>query len=625
MNLVFNSISLQGFKSFDKKQTFSFSNLEKGLYFVTGENQVEPQLGANGAGKSTLLVESSCWILYGKTSTNLKAGNVKNWQSKELCEVVLDFNTDADNYILRRTQSPNSITLSKNNGESKTVTDEEIVLLINLDFNSFLYSIVVSQFGSKFFDLQPAEKMDVFASVMEDSLACWMDYSDKAKAKKQEIETKIETNERDLSKNSGQIETLQSQDYSRQIEEFESNKTVDLALLADQIQCKDADIFNLYSELKKTQIALEDVIKDIKEVTDLKDKFQENLQGIESDVKEVQEVVSSIKAESNFYAAQYTKMEKLEEGNCPTCNQVISEEHIVKELEALKEKISALSKDEKEATELLAEAKNSFTKLKTELSEYDNELRYAEKDKSNYEYTIRNINQDINRAESDKKSLITNKKTIEEKVNPYKELQIKNAQEITKLRGKKKEIENELKSLQEDKAIYEYWVKGFKDIRFMVLSEALAGLEISMNNNLQKLGMEDWEIVLSVDSETKKGTTRKGFTVLVKSPTNKELVPFECWSGGEGQRLRLCGVVGLAQFILDRKGIVCNIECMDEPSQHLSELGVESLVNLLHDRAEDEDKKIFFIDHKGLENLGVFKSIVTVVKDKDGSHIQIGE
>lgn len=625
MNLTFNSISLQGFKSFDKKQTFYFSNLEKGLYFVTGDNQVEPQLGANGAGKSTLLVESSCWILYGKTSTNLKAGNVKNWQSKELCEVILDFNTDSDNYILRRTQSPNSLTLSKNNGEAKTVTDEEIVLLLNLDFNSFLYSIVVSQFGSKFFDLQPAEKMDVFASVMEDSLACWMDYSDKAKAKKQEIETKIEINERDLSKNSGQIETLQSQDYSTQIDEFESKKNVDIALLTDQIHCKDADIFNLHSELKKTQIALDDVINQIGYMTEHKNSFQIELKDADVEVKEVQEVVSNIRAELNLVNSQHQKLTKLEEGSCPTCQQPVSREHIEKELKILQEKIDSLSQDKNEADELLLDIQKNYNSINTKITDEDKKIKEAEKDKSKYEYTIRNINQDIKRAESDKKSLVNNKKTTEEKINPYKELQVKNAQEIIKLQAKKKEIETELKSLQEDKAIYEYWVKGFKDIRFMVLSEALAGLEISMNNNLQKLGMEDWEIVLSVDSETKKGTTRKGFTVLVKSPTNKELVPFECWSGGEGQRLRLCGVVGLAQFILDRKGIVCNIECMDEPTQFLSTEGIDNLLQILYDRAEEENKKIFLIDHKNLDTFGGFKSIIKVVKDKDGSHIQIGE
>ena len=48
-------LSTQGFRTFVKKQEIDFSKFkEAGLYFVSGVNKVERQLGSNDAGKSSL-------------------------------------------------------------------------------------------------------------------------------------------------------------------------------------------------------------------------------------------------------------------------------------------------------------------------------------------------------------------------------------------------------------------------------------------------------------------------------------------------------------------------------------------------------------------------------------------
>ena len=82
-----SKIIIQGFRSFSKKQEIDFDDLN-GFIFVTGENIIEKDLGGNAVGKSTLF-EAIVWCLFGKTSTNLKAGEIKNWWSDEKCEVEL--------------------------------------------------------------------------------------------------------------------------------------------------------------------------------------------------------------------------------------------------------------------------------------------------------------------------------------------------------------------------------------------------------------------------------------------------------------------------------------------------------------------------------------------------------
>ncbi len=64
-------ISITGFRSFRTTQVLLLNKMYPGLWLVTGENEVEPELGANGAGKSSLF-EAVHWALYGKTSRSLK-------------------------------------------------------------------------------------------------------------------------------------------------------------------------------------------------------------------------------------------------------------------------------------------------------------------------------------------------------------------------------------------------------------------------------------------------------------------------------------------------------------------------------------------------------------------------
>ncbi|MCK5235402.1 MAG: SMC family ATPase, partial [Deltaproteobacteria bacterium] len=154
-------LTIQGFKSFDNAQTIDFTKMESGFYFITGENKVEPRLGANGVGKSSIW-DALCWVLYGKVSTSARASTYKNWHGKKPCKVILDFNHHGQDYHLERTWSPNTLKLATN-----PITQEELTAIIGLDFSAFLYTIFVSQFSSKFFDLSPADKLGIFSEVLD--------------------------------------------------------------------------------------------------------------------------------------------------------------------------------------------------------------------------------------------------------------------------------------------------------------------------------------------------------------------------------------------------------------------------------------------------------------------------
>jgi DNA repair exonuclease SbcCD ATPase subunit len=156
----------------------------------------------------------------------------------------------------------------------------------------------------------------------------------------------------------------------------------------------------------------------------------------------------------------------------------------------------------------------------------------------------------------------------------------------------------------------------FKDIKFMVMEEALDELKITTNDFLPKLGLDDWTIEYLVDRETKKGTIVKGFEVFIQASHNYDLVPFKAWSGGERSRLRLAGTFGLSEFLINRKGHDFNVRFFDEPTRWLSSEGIEDLISFMKEKAISDKKVYFIIDHKGFNNFG-FTDIFTIINSKD--------
>jgi len=96
------------------------------------------------------------------------------------------------------------------------------------------------------------------------------------------------------------------------------------------------------------------------------------------------------------------------------------------------------------------------------------------------------------------------------------------------------------------------------------------------------------------------------------------------WSGGEAQRIRLALTIGISDFIKAKRELDYNFIILDEPSQHLSEEGIEDLLSYLKEKANAEDITIYLIEHKELKNSGIFNEIVLIEKNELGSIINYG-
>lgn len=255
--------------------------------------------------------------------------------------------------------------------------------------------------------------------------------------------------------------------------------------------------------------------------------------------------------------------------------------------------------------------------------EYTQKLAALSLNHTDFERECRMLERQAFAEETKAASLLSSIEKEAERVNPYASLI--QAKEKLLLTVEQQLVGNhhDLKNVGAEHAAVNYWVAGFKRVRLFIVEAALAQLELEVNNNLAGLGLSQWKVSFDVERENKSGGLTKGFTTFVHPEGANEAVRFEAYSGGEVQRLRLAGDLGLANLIMERAGLTSRVEFYDEPSQHLSTEGLLDLAEVLHERAVSLDRKVWIIDHRIIDFTG-FADTFTAVKDVNGSRISYG-
>ena len=572
-----HDISITNFRAYKGIHKFEFP-YEPGLYFFGGIN-LNDKIGANGAGKSTFL-DAIVWCLYGRTSRGLKANDVISWGAKS-CSVTLTLTIGDTSYQIKRTQKPNGLFI-----DTKPIDQAELEKYIRLNFDSFLHSVLNAQFGISFFSLSPTEKLNRFSHIMD--LNVWLQKSDDASEYSEELKILILRELDSLENLKNQKKNVQNSinDIKSQIQDYKSNKAIKLAHLKQEILKAKTDLEGLNpdraidltkNELARLNCTLEAHLRNISDVVKEKAKYEGRLQEL-----------------------------KIPSGTCPTCHQVIDQDHE----KVHTRKIAALADEIVICEEDLESYKKGLIRTKSKISSVNARLDSFYEEKSRKQ----SLKDQVKRLQDQFYE-------IKDEANPWVPyLNVKS----NDLKIVLKSIKNIQSKLEINRTVYEsakFWIKGFRRIRLYIIEQTFRQLEIEVNNSLTQLGMPDWQITFDIERENKSGGMTKGFVVFIKSPHNKTPVRWENWSGGETQRLQLAGDLGLANLIMTQAGLNNTIEFYDEPSTHLSQEGMLDLANLLHERALDEGKCIWIVDHTTITNFGDFKGVITARKDKNGSSI----
>tara|TARA_R100001530_G_scaffold1886_1_gene3227 strand:- start:7126 stop:9018 length:1893 start_codon:yes stop_codon:yes gene_type:complete len=627
--LNIRSITIQGFRTFKERQTFKFIDItSKTLSYVTGKNKVEENLEGNDVGKSSLF-EALCFAFYGMTSTKLRAGDIGNWDSDKKCYVALDFENNGKYYTLLRRWNPNflEVSVADSNDEmamadvKKGITQQELEDIIGLGFSGFLYSVFISQFTSKFFDLEPSEKLKIFSDIL--NLDDWINRSEKAKEEVKLIKNDIDVCTNNRHTLEGKISVLSEKDFKDDIKDWDKNQKVKIKEIDTGVILLKKEITILNKSVSELKIEEKELKEELKLETIGYNKISDEFDKIKECVENFSRKIRDGEKDLSLLQKSIDKFEDVKD-TCPYCFQDVSPTHLRDELRKLDKEANVIE------TKMKADQinkKNAFKKmndLNLKLDKRDKVLNDLEDDIKSVVFELGDAVVKVSTKNARIRDFVKSKDTINSEDNPFVKLKEENDKRLSKVKDDLKSLEKEFSELERKSKLYEFWVKGFKDVRLFVVSQALQEFEICINNNLQKLGLSEWEVKLDIEKETRGGKSiKRGFEVKVVSPYNNKSVPFKCWGGGVSQRLRIAGTMGLIDLIRSRTGSDWNIEIWDEPTQWLSSNGVDQLLELLMERAILSEKKLFLIDHRKLNSFGGFYNIINIEKDIDGSKISI--
>lgn len=611
---------IRSFRSFTDEQEFVFPD-EPGLYYLTGRNEAEPRLGANGAGKTTLW-EALHWLFFGKTVTGLSAGQVAPWSGSKGTRVELDYEDDDGALLtLGRTWSPNRWYLVHADGADELLTqDESNAAMKHLGMKQlpFLHCILMAQGEGMFFDLKPEAATGLFSQILD--LDRWLDLSAKAGKLAADADRDMRGLESALSRLQGTLDGMQRSSLPYTAEEWE-------AAQAKKIKEAEADFTKNLAEQDRLREELEKVVRRVKQLEDKAASAASGRSRIDdrggSDASARASDLRASLAVLRHREDELLKQSRLLEdsGPCPTCGHELSKQEkkaqiaeLLKELDSVEDQIATTQAKIEDAKIAENQAAAQRAILSSTEREAEGHLNLARGDQYRLEQDIKHLDRILDRIadEVDK---------LDQEKNPVTEAEKKLAKDRAKIERDIRATQSELDDVERRWRLYTFWVRGFKDIRLSQVTEALTQLEIEVNSCVNQLGLLGWKILMRTDSDTKSGGVKRGFSVEVLSPANEKPVPWKSWSGGESQRLRLAGNMGLANLIRNRMGITLPIEVWDEPTQFLSPGGVSDLLDSLAVRAREEQRQIWVVDHRSL-GYGAFDGVVTVVKTKKGSRFE---
>ncbi len=614
MQISFQSISIKNFRSFvGRTQTLDFNSLPIGLCFLRGENEVEESLGANGSGKTSIWNALS-WCLFGKTPDGLRNPDIIPWVADKSPKVALSLLIDSTPYVVTRTAAPNSLRI-----DGSDANQEKVEKLIGLNFDTFLHTVLFGQDRDLFFDLSASDKLALLTDAL--GLNRWDDRSQHASAEVRQLELDLVAAERDLA--AAKVQATRTQELldnvQRKSDDFEEHRFSNLEILQKEVKKlrveEEGIIINRDTAFLEEDGALTEknaMDKEFRALYDvlfgLRDEMATKTAKVEQKRIRLREIRKELK--------ELSEMKK-----CPTCKQSLKGTSLQSHKDRLKEKDAALVAEIKEIDVLAIEKKYrkqdaKIDRLRPAIAEKEERANKAKSELVLWNDRLHEVQVKLQVA---KRGL----ERFESDENPYQDQLSKFKRDLKKQKALIEGLDDTNIRLAKRIERTKFWVRGFKDVRLFIMQEILSELQLATNSILGEVGLHDWSIEYDVEQETKSGTTKRGLVVKVISPHNIDPVRWECWSGGERQRLRLVGAMALSEVLLGYAGVTVDTEIFDEPTRSLSEDGVSDLCDFLHTRSKDLKRRIWYTDHHTTES-SLFSAVVTVRKTTDhGSRIFI--
>lgn len=543
----------------------AFKNITWKNFLSTGANEISIDLnrhkstlivGHNGAGKSTML-DALSFALFGKPHRNVKKNQLINSVNGKGALVEVEFETSGHKFKIVRGIKPNIFEIYQNDkiiDQSANTRDYQKFLeqnILKLNHKSF-HQIVVLGSSSfvPFMQLPQHHRREVIEDLLDVNIFSKM----KSILKDRATDTKSHFKDTKLLLDAEKSKIIYQQNHVNKLDSL--NKAA-MVSKADDLLDLEKDLKNCANDLQaKTEemLAFGDLAKiqsDLNTSNSEKTSLTLNMGEIKSGIK-------ALVTKSRFFEAN---------NECPTCNQKITKDLKMQQMEGVKDAAKAL-----EDSRVLCS--HNISNVDSNISE------------------LHRCIQEITSVGSEIKGIQTNMQMINNMVVEHnnKGYEITDVtDDITELNRLKKSADELRDTFDElsDKMLYnDIASEMLKDtgIRTKVIKEYLPAMNMLINQYLQTL---DFFVSFNLD---------ENFSETIKSRHRDSFV-YANFSEGEKQRIDLALLFAWRKIAQMKNSTNTNLLILDETfDSSLDTDGVDNLMKILY--SLDENTNTFVISHK---------------------------
>ena len=543
----------------------AFKNITWKNFLSTGANEISIDLnrhkstlivGHNGAGKSTML-DALSFALFGKPHRNVKKNQLINSVNGKGALVEVEFETSGHKFKIVRGIKPNIFEIYQNDkiiDQSANTRDYQKFLeqnILKLNHKSF-HQIVVLGSSSfvPFMQLPQHHRREVIEDLLDVNIFSKM----KSILKDRATDTKSHFKDTKLLLDAEKSKIIYQQNHVNKLDSL--NKAA-MASKADDLLDLEKDLKDCANDLRaKTEemLAFGDLAKiqsDLNTSNSEKTSLTLNMGEIKSGIK-------ALVTKSRFFEAN---------NECPTCNQKITKDLKMQQMEGVKDAAKALE----DSRALCAHNIGGVDSNITELHRCIQEITGVGSEIKTIQINMQMINNMI--TEHNNKSY-----EITDVVDDLAEL--------NRLKKSADELRDTFDELS-DKMLYnDIASEMLKDtgIRTKVIKEYLPAMNMLINQYLQTL---DFFVSFNLD---------ENFSETIKSRHRDSFV-YANFSEGEKQRIDLALLFAWRKIAQMKNSTNTNLLILDETfDSSLDTDGVDNLMKILY--SLDENTNTFVISHK---------------------------
>lgn len=610
-------LTISGYRSFTKPQTLYFHSRKPGLYLVTGNNEVDPQMTTNAVGKSSTF-SAPTWCFFDKDPRGLRGPSLHNWERKDSCFVDTEFQKHRLTHTLRRMHDPNLLAWIDAAGEEHATTQDVVDDTIGTTYEHFLCTVLQGQFGTMFFDLTEGQQQATLAAALH--LDIWTAASKRAAAEHKDL-LKRSTDLRDeINGLTGRIQELklQRKRFTEEVEHAEKSLRARVEELAATLQEVKRQIRQAMRHIRQANKDIQDAKSQLMKLRKYAATVDEDIRSTRKEIRVAEDVMRHAQHALQTIEDDATILDRQ---RCDRCLQEISES----QRSSLEMSINA-SRDQNNfdletAREEHERLQHALDVLLQQRDEVEQDVRDTERMMERRRMERERTTSDRQRLEARRDAIQADMESTDRYVDSLHTSLFSCKARLKSISADRRQKRAERRALEEHRSIVISWREAFKEARLFFLDQASWELEIEVNNAIQELGLPGWEVRFVTEREGSRGKAVRGFAIEVRSPTSVGWIPWKAWCGGETQRLRIAGAIGLAKLIEARTCIKWNVEFWDEPTQHLDQSGIEDLLAFFRQRAHAEQRQIWIADHHSI-GLSGFDGHVVVHKTKSGTRFE---